>query len=349
MPRYYIGNSGVLFMVRCGGSLSALKCYTTPAPHRSTIYGSKFRAAEIYIPLDDDSGEWIDVTLEAWIEGITLGTAIKRARGDREQLAQLSASFDQMALELLQATWAHGDLSCDNIIVSDEQSLHLIDFESSFQPQFEGLDSSSLGTEAYQHPARDQRYFDRSIDDYSIALLSTALAALRLDAELYDRFGGYEGLLYNPKQLLAGRDKAFRESCELFAAQGCGIEYAIAKLLRSATPDLYSLLPLLRLKVEGLHSLSCPAEPYYSGGACGFVGKAGRAVTPPIFSEAHRFCEGVAAVKIGSVWHYIDSALRPLTRVGGYPLLKNVREGVGRGATEQGWVEIDIASLVAKN
>jgi thiamine kinase-like enzyme len=48
---------------------------------------------------------------------------------ERNTLHHLSAQFEQLASELLQAPWAHGDLKPENIVVSREGELQLIDFD----------------------------------------------------------------------------------------------------------------------------------------------------------------------------------------------------------------------------
>lgn len=52
-----------------------------------------------------------------------------------------------------------------------------------FLPVFAGEKSPELGTAAYQHPGRTAEDFDASIDDYSIATISTTLHALALEPD----------------------------------------------------------------------------------------------------------------------------------------------------------------------
>lgn len=69
-----------------------------------------------------------------------------------------------------------------------------------FLPVFAGEKSPELGTAAYQHPGRTAEDFDASIDDYSIATISTTLHALALEPGLLARYNRGEGLLLSPRK-----------------------------------------------------------------------------------------------------------------------------------------------------
>lgn len=71
-----------------------------------------------------------------------------------------------------------------------------------FLPVFAGEKSPELGTAAYQHPGRTAEDFDASIDDYSIATISTTLHALALEPGLLARYNRGEGLLLSPRKIV---------------------------------------------------------------------------------------------------------------------------------------------------
>ncbi|MFI3331937.1 MAG: WG repeat-containing protein [Rikenellaceae bacterium] len=342
---YSVGNSAILFSFWYHQRRYRLKCYTSKSSRRTLIYGSKLLVDELYVPHEGERGEWIDILLEPWIEGATLTQCIEQHATNcaRDELLSLSKRFDALALDLLSQEWAHGDITCENIIVDNEGELHLIDHDANYIPQFEGLESHELGTAAYQHPLRSVSHFDRSIDDYSLALISTSLSLLAIEPQLYDYQQGLDGLLLEPLEIMQERSAIYTEALQLLAKRGEPISYNIAKLLRSQEVTLPTLPRLLRYKVEGAHLSATPTTIFCRDGLWGYLNQFGREVIPPLFDFALDFSESLAAVRISSWWHYIDSRARVVVNCSDYISLKSVSQGRGRAQTKSGqWQEIDI-------
>lgn len=260
-PLRWVGNSAVVFKIRCGGRYKMLKCYTRPMEHLEAIYQEKLLRQELYVWQADGQGEWCDVVIDDWIEGITLYEAVMRGAGsgDKAHLSNLARQFDRLALELLESDWAHGDLKPENILLDESGTLRPVDFDAMFLPVFAGEKSPELGTAAYQHPGRTAEDFDASIDDYSIATISTTLHALALEP----------GLLESP-------------------------------LMR-----LPNLKPLVRYAVCGPETPADRGELFVRDGLWGFkIGE--RELIPPIYDAGFDFTEGLAAVRTGRCWHFID-------------------------------------------
>ena len=177
---YCTGNSAAIFEVLADdGRHLRLKCYTRPKEILDAIYGDRLLKDELYV-FTGDTGVWIDVVADEWIEGVTLGEAVREAAAaaDTERLATLAERFDSMARGMLARDWAHGDLKPDNIIVTPDGGLQMIDFDAVYLPQLRRMRSRELGTAAWQHPSRSYSDYDRHLDDYPIALISTLLHAL---------------------------------------------------------------------------------------------------------------------------------------------------------------------------
>ncbi len=345
---YSVGNSAILFSFWHFEGWHTLKCYTSKSSRRRAIYGQKLLTDELYIPIEGRHGEWIDILLEEWIEGVTLSQYIKEAveANSSETIATLSQRFDSLALELLSLDWAHGDISCDNIIVDSSGGLHLIDFDGAYLPEFEGSESLELGTAAYQHPSRTTSHFNRSIDDYSLALISTALTLLRLDVSLYERYQTLEGLLFDPSELLQGCSEIYSIALDHLAKAGEALSYRVAELLSSQSVELDSLHTLMHYKVEGVHPAAEPTTIFCRDGLWGYLNEYRREVIPPLFDAAFDFSESLAAVRIGSSWHYIDSCNRVRYSAPDCRSLKSPRGGVGRMLLASGeWQEISIEEL----
>lgn len=221
-PLRWVGNSAVVFKIRCGGRYKMLKCYTRPMEHLEAIYQEKLLRQELYVWQADGQGEWCDVVIDDWIEGITLYEAVMRGAGsgDKAHLSNLARQFDRLALELLESDWAHGDLKPENILLDESGTLRPVDFDAMFLPVFAGEKSPELGTAAYQHPGRTAEDFDASIDDYSIATISTTLHALALEPGLLARYNRGEGLLLSPRKIVRHGCAAHAECLALFEKAG---------------------------------------------------------------------------------------------------------------------------------
>lgn len=329
-PDFRVGNNSIIFHIRHHGVEKMLKCYTRKKQNLRRIYGEKCLREELYIHSDSLHGEWVDVILDDWIEGETLQNVIIKNRGNPATIKSLAEKFDSLAVALLAENWAHGDLKPENIIVTPSGELHLIDFDAVFLPEFTGERSEEIGTASFQHPMRDTEYFDKSIDDYPIALISTALHALALDPSLAERHEIEERLLFHPNELIKGC-QALEEVIELFAINGDVLHYHIARLLKSLTPRLFRLKEFLtyatrREGYQAGHSTEIP-EIDYDKGLCGYrLGE--KFVIPPLYNNGFDFSEGLAAVCIGRHWHYIDLQGNIVLRCPQYEAVKPFHNGV---------------------
>ena len=306
-PLRWVGNSAVVFKIRCGGRYKMLKCYTRPMEHLEAIYQEKLLRQELYVWQADGQGEWCDVVIDDWIEGITLYEAVMRGAGsgDKAHLSNLARQFDRLALELLESDWAHGDLKPENILLDESGTLRPVDFDAMFLPVFAGEKSPELGTAAYQHPGRTAEDFDASIDDYSIATISTTLHALALEPGLLARYNRGEGLLLSPRKIVRHGCAAHAECLALFEKAGDAVRYRIARLLESPLMRLPNLKPLVRYAVCGPETPADRGELFVRDGLWGFnIGE--RELIPPIYDAGFDFTEGLAAVRTGRCWHFID-------------------------------------------
>lgn len=312
-PCFSAGNSAAVFRIRRGGRIRSLRCYLRPMRHLKEIYGDRLLEKELYLYTSAQTGVWVDAVLGDWIEGITLHEAAAQAaaRRDRERLQILARLFDRLALALVTDDCAHGDLKPENIIVSGDGALHPIDFDASYLPAFAGETSPELGTAAYQHPARTAADFDERIDDYPAALISTALHALAADPTLWDRYGSSDGMLYCPQRITA--DTAYRETLALFEQRGTAVQYRIAQLLCAPSLRLFGLAGLLaeavREKPAAAGSREELPELFVESGRWGYRTEE-CVVIAPLYDSGFDFTEGLAAVQLGSTWHYIDTAGR---------------------------------------
>ncbi|MDR2891376.1 MAG: hypothetical protein LBV18_07290 [Alistipes sp.] len=201
--------------------LRLLKCYVRPNPHLRTIYDYVERSPSPLLPrvrlLPDElyvhtlSGEagWIDVVEGEWARGTTLDGAVATAARtkDRPRLLILADAFDDLCGRLRTEEWAHGDLKPENIVVGLDDRLVLIDCDAMWIPALDGAKAVEFGTPGWCDPRRATRRpeealfdkghhggahsgdvrFDKTIDDYPMALLSANLHAIAAEPGLCAR------------------------------------------------------------------------------------------------------------------------------------------------------------------
>ena len=300
------GNSAAIFeVVADDGRHLGLKCYTTPKDNLAEIYGDRLLKDELYVFTGDD-GTWVDVVVSDWIDGCTLGDTVRAAAGagDSDTLAQLARKFDLLARDMLSRDWAHGDLKPDNIIVAADGSLHLIDFDAVYIPSLRRSRGRELGTAAWQHPSRRVEDYNRHLDDYPIALISTMLHALATDPSVFGRYAEADETPLDARRIADGHCEALNRIERLFAGRCMAVEYRVARLLHSRA---YILPQLTEYLSYADFTTGCCGRPevVVRNGLCGYECD-GRMVVPPLFDDTSGVRNGCAEVVLGGVSHTLE-------------------------------------------
>jgi hypothetical protein len=335
--RCSVGNSVIVFEVMCGGRKMAMRIYVRSHRNLKAIYGEHYYPQELLINSSDLECGLADVVLCDWHEGRSLQRVIEELCDSPSRMWALSQMFEEFALAHLAEHWAHGDVKPENIIVTND-GLRFIDFDAAYFEGFTQDDCVETGTRQYQHPLRESGYFGRGIDDYPIALIATALAAMALDSTIGHSVSSSDHLLISPHRAVEGCDDMLLRIENLFAERGDVRHYRIAKLLRSQQ----IALPQLRALLECSSGVHCRGEEltleYYNG----YWGYAldGKFVIQPLYDIAFDFSEEVALVKVGDVWHFIDVSGEVVITCGRGVGIKPFRNGVTRIVREDGVFEI---------
>lgn len=305
-PRYVVGNAAVSFPVRWGGGRYMLKCYTRPSDRLAAIYGEAFHARELCVIDFAGTYHWVDCLLAEYVEGCTLDEALCKA-STVEEYAALARSFDCLATEILLLERAHGDLKPENIIVCEDGVMQAIDWDAAYVPMLKGQRSVEIGTAAYQHPLRDMSFYDKHLDDYSIAFISTFLHLAELRPDVMEYYRQHREPPFMPKDLV-GRSRVLTPTLELlveeFARRGMAREYQVSMLLRSPYVRLFDLEHIFSVKVSHGNDLSQATLEFDELGRWG-VQCAGEWILPPFYTSAIGISEGVALMELGSYRHFV--------------------------------------------
>ena len=159
------------------------------SPYMSPI---KYYEKELFV----ESGEY-PVLLMDWVEGMTLDKYIRRVINDKKALIHLAANFRDLAIWLLAQPFAHGDLKPDNILVREDGSLVLVDYDGMFVPAMQGQKAREIGSPDFRSPSRTIDVFDKEIDNFSIITILLSLELLIEKKDYLSSYGAEDRLLFS--------------------------------------------------------------------------------------------------------------------------------------------------------
>ena len=207
------GHSAVVFKMEDieTNKLYAVKCFYREQEEREERYrniineleqvkspyfvSTRYMNNELFVDTSQSDVNEFPVVVMDWADGTPLNKFVEDNLSNKYALELLVYNFCQLGEWLLRSQLAHGDIESDNIIVCDDYSLILVDYDSMYIPAFEGTTALEIGNPNFQHPMRSFYLFNRHIDDFSIAVITLSLKALVLNPALYKQFNNYGNLI----------------------------------------------------------------------------------------------------------------------------------------------------------
>ena len=199
------GNFAVVFKMKdeVTGKLHAVKCFLREQEGRAEAYRLiaeemeyvnstfltpiKYLGKELFVDTNNSNESEFPVLLMNWVEGKTLDKYIREHINDQYKLSLLAYQFSRLAMWLMAQPFAHGDLKPDNILVREDGTLVLVDYDGMYVPVMKGQKARELGSPDYRHPSRTEDDFDNHIDDFPLVLIAVTLKAFSLSTELYEK------------------------------------------------------------------------------------------------------------------------------------------------------------------
>ena len=209
------GNFAVVFKMRDEkkDKLYAVKCFLKDQPNRAENYRmiaeeleyvsssflTKFQYLdnELFVDSANADGDEFPVLLMDWVDGMNLDQYIRQHIDDTYQLHLLAYQFSRLALWLMPQPFAHGDLKPDNIMVREDGTLVLIDYDGMFVPAMKGQKAREMGSPDFRHPARTEDTFNEHIDDFSLVSILLSLRAIAEEPSLLEKYGAADRLLFS--------------------------------------------------------------------------------------------------------------------------------------------------------
>ena len=217
LPVMTSGNFAVVFKMKDeqSGKFYAVKCFTKKQEGRTEAYREiakelenisstyilsiRFLEKELFVDTDQTTETEFPVLLMDWVEGKTLDKYLRENLVTSMPLEMLAYRFSQLALWLIPQPFAHGDLKPDNILVREDGTLVLVDYDGMFVPAMKGQKARELGSPDFRHPLRNENDFDEHIDDFPLASILLSLKAISLNPQLLEEYGAADRLLFSER------------------------------------------------------------------------------------------------------------------------------------------------------
>lgn len=149
-----------------------------------------------------------------WIDALPLKKYIAQNIDNPTKLLSLAESFKTMVGELHKANFAHGDLQHGNIMVKNDGSIVLVDYDSMYVPALAGSTDEIKGLAGYQHPARwKNKILTEKVDYFSELIIYTSLVGLSKFPELWTRLN----LKDSETMLFSAEDISSPETSQTFS------------------------------------------------------------------------------------------------------------------------------------
>lgn len=215
LPVMTSGNFAVVFKMKDerDEKYFAVKCFTKEQEGREEAYHQiteelknvsspyltsvRYLDKELFVDTDQTNETEFPVLLMDWVEGLTLDKYLRANLDDKFALEMLAYRFSQLAQWLIPQPFAHGDLKPDNILVREDGTLVLVDYDGMYVPAMKGQKARELGSPDFRHPQRTENDFDEHIDDFPLVSILLSLKAISIEPQFLNKYGAADRLLFS--------------------------------------------------------------------------------------------------------------------------------------------------------
>lgn len=204
-------------------------------------------------------GKRFPILVMEWVDGPTLDVYIEEVINKPDVIKHIAEQWLNLIAVLSKANIAHGDLQHGNIII-ERGRLRLVDLDGMYVPGMNGWEASEVGHQHYQHPRRDEKFFNSYLDNFSALVIYLSLISIAEKPSLWKKYHDENLLFIKADFLHPEKSPLFREIKEI------GEEHRrLAEVLEQAAKDspflTPSLLELVEVKAEPNIPLWMTAPP----------------------------------------------------------------------------------------
>ena len=220
LPVMTSGNFAVVFKMKDerDGKFYAVKCFTKEQDGRAGAYRQiteelkdvtspyltsvRYLDKELFVDIGGPMSLF-PVLLMEWVDGITLDKFILQNLDNTKLLHKMAYKVSRMAKWLLSQRFAHGDLKPDNILITKDLQIVLVDYDGMYVPSMKGQKAKELGSPNFRHPNRTIDDFDEQIDDFPIVIILLSLKAVSLKPNLFAHLITGDRMLFEERDYLS--------------------------------------------------------------------------------------------------------------------------------------------------
>ena len=236
VPQVFSGASAFVYPVSVGNRTFAVRCFISKVRDQQAHYAALSEYLLNSLPpsfVDFEyvergimvKGVWYPVVKMDWVDGELLSKFVESRRYEPATLRRIAALWRGGPPANLRGLGiAHNDLQHGNVMVKQDGSIRLVDYDGMFLPRFRGERSPELGHENYQHPHRTSEHYDENVDNFPSLVIYLSLLAIASDPSLCEDFHNEENLI------LTKDDFADPGSSEVFYRLKKSPDLIVAKL-----------------------------------------------------------------------------------------------------------------------
>ncbi|WP_052357040.1 protein kinase domain-containing protein [Xylanibacter brevis] len=196
------------------------------------------------------------VVVMDWVEAKSLKKFLSEHIKESNVINEIAENFKKMVADLHANHFSHGDLQHGNIMVKDDHSLVLVDYDSMYVPALQGMPDEIKGLVGYQHEGRwKNKDVSEKADYFSELIIYISLKALAKIPSLWNDLNVED----TETLLFSGEDIESRGSSTIFQVLRTDTELSplVDKLCEfMAMPSINDLSPLEDAIVSKCDSIS---------------------------------------------------------------------------------------------
>ena len=208
LPRVASGAFASVYRMHTPRRDVAVRCFLHNVSDQQARYSaiSKFLSADqLDCTVDFDylpdgvrvGGYWYPLLKMEWASGRPLDEWVRAHLQNSVAVGKLCDGFKDTLCQMRADGIAHGDLQHGNLLIQDDLSIRLVDYDGMFVPALAGLECPEIGHRNYQHPGRTKDDFGPYLDNFAAWSIYVSLFSLSRDASLMQAvLGGDEALLF---------------------------------------------------------------------------------------------------------------------------------------------------------
>ena len=259
----YSGGYTVVFVAKVKEEKWAYRCWHTPISdpnNRYALISKSLKKSKLPYFCEFEyskngilvNGTIYPTSRMKWIDGLNLKSYLSKYATNTKRIERLAKEFLLMVSQLHANKIAHGDLQHGNIIVSEDNRLHLVDYDSLYVPEMKNKYKDSItGLRDYQHPCRSTNTLSSyKLDYFSEVIIYLSIIAISLQPQFVEKYKirDTESLLFQAKDFEDLRNSNI---------------YKDLKNLKNKTVDLCLNVLSIYLEEKDISKLN-PLESYLS-------------------------------------------------------------------------------------